>query len=122
VEATLTGPGIWFINIVGVVSLVMALFVSVDVWRPARAERLESDRSKVLWAGPQLLYVVALAATIIPGVLPGEYRWIVLALAPVAVILQVSYLLRVVYPKSEDGPSGKDRNAKPRSQIDRADS
>jgi hypothetical protein len=105
VEAQLTGPGIWFINIVGFASLAMAIFVSVDVWRPRRAEHLTSDTSKVLWAGPQMLYVVAMLATIIPGVLPGEYRWIVLALAPVAVILQVYYLLKVVYPKPEGDES-----------------
>lgn len=101
-QAELTGPGIWFINIIGVVSALMAVFVSVDVWRARRAANLSSDASKVLWAGPQMLYLAAMAATVIPGVLPSEYRWIVLALAPIAVILQVSYLLKVVYPKPED--------------------
>jgi hypothetical protein len=53
--------------------------------------------------GPQALYIVALIITIVPGVLPSEYRWIVLAVAPIAVILQISYLLKVVYPKHDEG-------------------
>jgi len=102
VEIEFTGPGIWFMNIAGIISGLMAIFVSVDVWHPQRAESFASDRSKVLWAGPQMLYLVAMLATIIPGVLPPGYRWIVLALAPVAVILQLAYLLKVVYPKPKD--------------------
>jgi hypothetical protein len=103
VDATLTGPGIWFINIVGIVSGLMAVFICVDAWRGVRASALPDSTSKLIWVGPQALYIAALVATITPGVLPSEYRWIVLAATPIAVILQFSYLLKVVYPKQAEG-------------------
>lgn len=105
-EVELTGPGIWFINIAGILVLLMAIFVCVDPWRPARAERLPDAKTRLVWVLPQAVFVAATVAAIIPGVVPGEYRWIVLALTPVAAILQVSYLLKVVFPKlGEEAPT-----------------
>ena len=102
----LTGPIIWFVNLIGVLSAVLALFVSVDVWRPVRSERLPDTRAKLLWGAPQMLYLVLVAAEVVPGVMPDQYRWVAIVFAPIALGFQVAYLLRVVYPKPEEESAG----------------
>ena len=96
----LGGPVYWFLLAVLFGSGLLSLYVIADSFRSARAERL-AGTARVLWIGPQVVYAAAFVASLIPAA-PTQIRFITMAAAPLAIILQLSYLLKVAHPKPED--------------------
>jgi uncharacterized membrane protein len=102
VHATgLGGPVYWLLLVILFGSGLLAFYVIFDSFRSARAERLAGN-ARIVWVGPQVVYAAAFVASLIPAV-PSQVRFMTMAAAPLAIILQVSYLLKVAHPKAEDG-------------------
>ena len=91
------GPGYWAAVVIPVLAALGALAIVVDVVR--RGERMGGLGRRLLWAVPQALYLVALAAGY---ALKGKDETVtaVGVMLLVAIPLQVAYLLRVVFPKA----------------------
>ena len=117
----LGGPVYWLLLIILFGSGLLAFYVIFDSFRAARAERLAGS-ARVLWVGPQVVYATAFVASLIPSV-PAQVRLMTMAAAPLAIILQVSYLLKVAHPKPEDGAGDEDDDARaPRPKLGQPES
>jgi hypothetical protein len=105
VQADLGGPVLWFLFVIMAGSAALAAYVIFDSFRPARAERFENAMARAIWVGPQAVYLVAVAASLFPTV-SSQVRLVTLAAMPIAIILQVTYLLKIAHPKPEEDGAG----------------
>ena len=97
----------WFVLGVYVSAVLLATFVALDSLKAERLPRFAVIRE------PRLLYTLGAAVYLAFAVIawipvPASFRLIAaipVFLAPLAVVLEVAYLLRVVFPKPEADPS-----------------
>jgi hypothetical protein len=98
------GPVGWYFLFVYAAAVLLALFVVVDSLRPKRRARLaELPEPRWIYLGFQAVFLVFALF----GWVPPLPRWVAVipvAMTPFALAEQVTYLLRVVYPKQQ-GPS-----------------
>ncbi len=78
----------------------MAIFVSIDVFRPRRAPLFaDKPKSRLMWVVPQLLFLAMFIAARLPWTSLAVVSTAVVIATPFVLGLQIAYLLRVVYPK-----------------------
>jgi hypothetical protein len=97
-DVTLGGPVFWFMVAMLFLAGMLSAFVSLDSAR--RLLLLKPDPTRWLWAYllPQAAFFVLLIVGQIPSV-PFRVTGIVVLMTPFALIQQVVFLLRVVFPK-----------------------
>lgn len=107
-DVALSGPVWLFATAVILIAVMLALVVVVDSIRPLRRLR-DGSRSGRTWpyALVEASFLVALAvAQFAPGV--SGVSLLPVALAPIALLMGVLYLLRVVYPARVDSATADD--------------
>ena len=98
----LGGPVWWFAVIVYVLAIGLAAYVSIDSWRPVRAEKLAALREPAWVYSVLQPAFLAFALIVWLPFVPRVAAWIPaipVGLMPMALFGQVAYLLRVVFPK-----------------------
>ena len=103
-DQILGGPLWWYFVAIYVLALAAALYVSVDSNRPARRDALAAlPEPAWLYSVCQPVFL-AFAIVVWLPVLPRVVSVVPVALIPFALVGQVAYLLRAVFPKPA-GPS-----------------
>ena len=107
---TLGGPVWLFAQLLILSTLILSVFVLVDSVRPAR--RQKATAREPLWVYTALM-VAYLGLLVVVQLIPGLNlaSAVVSISTPFALALGVTYLLRVVYPKTPSGARGDDHAA-----------
>lgn len=118
----LAGPIWWFVTVIYVLTLLLAIYTAIDSRQATRREALDAlPEPWWLYSAVSILYVVAgLGAWF---TVPAAWRWIAavpVLLTPVEIALGVAYLLRVVYPKPAAGAPASGDGAEPVPAAERA--
>jgi hypothetical protein len=101
----LGGPVWWYFFGMYVLTIVLALFVLVDSLTPRRKARLAEIREPGwLYSVATAVYLACVVAVWIPG-MPRILSVVPVVLAIPALVLEIAYLLRVVFPKP--APAGE---------------
>jgi hypothetical protein len=105
-KLVLGGPLFVFLQVFGYAALLGAIAVGVDSLRRPAADFAGSARRRWLWAGPQLLFLALLAVAWTLTLARIGVKTVVAPLAGflviyllICVILQIAYLLVVVFPR-----------------------
>lgn len=95
---SLAGPVYWMF--LGLTALVMGLaaFVLVDLVRVKHRAFQGSAFARLLWALPQIVFLVFAFMAFTPGLVNSTIGGIVAALLLPVLAIQIAYLLRVVFP------------------------
>jgi len=95
---TLAGPVYWLF--LGLTALIMglAVFVLVDLVRLKHRPFQGSALTRLLWAVPQIVFLVFVLMAFTPGIVNSTIGGIVAALLLPVLAVQIAYLLRVVFP------------------------
>lgn len=97
-DVVLAGPIWWTAVVVYLVAWLLSGLTALDSLRAVRAERFSQiGESRWLYFGPSLAFFIAALVSQFAGV--TSLSVVVVAIAPLILVLGMVYLLRVVFPK-----------------------